>query len=348
MEIKRGKQGGALKTVVYGAEGIGKSTFASQFPEPLFIDTEGSTKFMDVARTPAPSSWAMLMEQLEYVRTHPSLCKTLVLDTGDWAEMLCITSICASYQKKGIEDFGYGKGYVYLGESFGKLLNKLEEIVSVGVHVVVNAHAKMRKFEQPDEMGAYDRWELKLSKTTAPLLKEWADLILFANYKTFVINVDDQGASKGKNKAQGGKRVMYTTHHPCWDAKNRHGLKEELPFDFGEIAHIILGNTANAQVSPVAGSEPEVEIQREVPAPAEEKPPQPSEEYKGIPPELLALMEPAKISPEEIREIVAAKGYFPLSTPIENYPLDFVQGVLIGAWEQVRGAIEANPNRLPF
>ena len=56
----------------------------------------------------------------------------------------------------------------------------------------------MRKFEQPDELGAYDRWELKLDKNTAPLVKEWADMVLFANYKTVVVNVDGQGALKGK------------------------------------------------------------------------------------------------------------------------------------------------------
>ena len=64
-------------------------------------------------------------------------------------------------------------------------------------------------------------------------------MVLFANYKTFVVNVDGQGAQKGKNKAQGGKRVMYTAHHCCWDAKNRYGLPEELPFEYAGIRHII-------------------------------------------------------------------------------------------------------------
>ena len=219
MRIIRGKLSGARKVCVYGPEGIGKSTFASHFPDPVFIDTEGSTKDMDVARMEAPSSWQMLMEQVKYVKAHPETCRTLVIDTADWAEMLCTEAVCARSQKSGIEDFGYGKGYVYLTEEFGRLLNLLQELVDIGIHVVINAHAKMRKFEQPDEMGAYDRWELKLQKQTAPLLKEWADMVLFANYKTIVVNVDGQGAQKGKNKAQGGKRVMYTSHHPCWDAK---------------------------------------------------------------------------------------------------------------------------------
>ena len=103
--------------------------------------------------------------------------------------------------------------------------------------MVFTAHAQMRKFEQPDEMGAYDRWEMKLSKRNAPLLKEWADLVLFCNYKTNVIT-DQKTNSK---KATGGTRKMFTTHHPCWDAKNRYGLPEDMDMDFEGIAHLFKG-----------------------------------------------------------------------------------------------------------
>ena len=164
LKIHTGKAGGALKVVVYGPEGIGKSTLAAHFPRPVFIDTEGLTRHMDVSRTDKPSSWTMLMEQVQYIRSDPGVCSTLVIDTADWAEQLCIASICADKKLSGIEDMGYGKGYVYLAEEFGRLLNLLEEIVGRGVHVVLTAHAMMRKFEQSDEMGAYDRWELKLQK----------------------------------------------------------------------------------------------------------------------------------------------------------------------------------------
>ena len=180
MQITTGKNKRAQKIVIYGPEGIGKSTFASQFPNALFSDVEGSTDELDVARAPKPRSWEALKQQAQFLKTHPGTCETWIIDTADWAEKLCVNHICSEHNKKGIEDIGYGKGYVYLEEEFGRFLNLCSELLDVGINVVFTAHAQMRKFEQPDEMGAYDRWELKLTKKTSPLLKEWADCVLYA------------------------------------------------------------------------------------------------------------------------------------------------------------------------
>lgn len=268
MQIVRGRMTKPLKTIIYGPEGIGKSTLASRFPDPVFIDTEGSTNFMDVARLPAPSSWTQLLDEVQYVKDHPDTCRTLVLDTADWAEKLCIEDMCARKKVDGIEGVGYGKGYVYVKESFGKLLNLLADLTEKGVNVVVTAHAQMRKFEQPDELGAYDRWEMKLSKQVAPIVKEWADMVLFCNYKTMVVNVDNQGAQKGKNKAQGGRRVMYTTHHACWDAKNRFGLPDELDMSYEAIRPVVESQAVPSSLPKSSGTaKPAVEKVKE-PAPA--------------------------------------------------------------------------------
>lgn len=363
MKIIKGKQPGAKKVVIYGPEGIGKSTFASKFPDPLFIDTEGSTKDMDVARTEKPSSWTMLLSQTDYVLNDPSICRTLVIDTIDWAEQMCVEHICAKHQKSGIEDFGYGNGYVYVKEEFGRFLNKLSDVVEVaGVNVVLTAHAQMRKFEQPDELGAYDRYELKLGKKTqsqtSPLVKEWSDMLLFANYKTYSVAVDDKGK---KHKAQGGKRIMYTSHHPCWDAKNRYGLDEELPFDYAEIASIVEQNVKKSAPVEKKQEPKETKSQEDfmnIPKDADEEVPfntDPPEEAKNsepipngsvfkvsekIPKALRDLMEQNLVSEEEIRKVVSDRGYYPQATPITNYDPDFISGVLVGAWGQVFGMIK--------
>lgn len=374
MEIIRGKIPCAKKTVIYGPEGIGKSTFASEFPDPVFIDTEGSTRDMDVGRLPVPTSWNMLLEEVKYVIQNPSVCKTLVIDTADWAEQLCSVGICDKYQKTGIEDFGYGKGYVFLQEEFGRLLNLLSELAEQkGIHVVLTAHAKMRKFEQPDEMGAYDRWEMKLSKNVSPMVKEWADMVLFANYKTHVIKVD------GKNKAQGGQRVMYTTHHSCWDAKNRYGLPDEVPFAYDAIAHILgtgdetqteVRNTfPDTQNHPDASTaQPAAETAQPVsdshapvtePRQMEMSFSQPKDDSNTsgldprIPKNLRDLMAANQVCEWDIQNVVEARGYVPSGTPIWEYDTvnpGIVDGLLVASWDQVYAAIKEMKEKqeIPF
>lgn len=341
-EITGGKVHNAHKVVVYGPEGIGKSTFAAQFPKPLFIDTEGSTKKLDVMRFPKPTSWQMLKDEIADVITYKP-CETLVIDTADWAEQLCIEAVCSSHGKKGIEDFGYGNGYTFVAEEWGRFLNLLQEVIDVAnINVVLTAHAIIRKFEQPNEMGAYDRYELKLGKRTtgqtAPITKEWADMVLFANYKTFSVAVDDKGK---KHKAQGGQRVMYTNHHPCWDAKNRDGLQDELPFDYGQIKQIIetklpiqkeqlsqsdkLDMTDNLNGDPVIYTSDPVEQDND---------------YDELPQALVDLMKTHKVTTKMIQQAVAIHGWFPPDMPVKDYPKEFIQDMLISQWDGLLNEIE--------
>lgn len=353
-EISGGKIPHAKKVLVYGPEGVGKSTFASRFPQPLFIDTEGSTRNLDVMRMPTPTSWPMLLDEVAAV-SQERPCKTLVIDTADWAERMCARDLCMAKGWNGIEDAGWGKGYTYLAERFGILLNLLEDVIRAGINVVVTAHAKINKFEQPDEMGTYDRWELKLEKKTAPMLKEWADMILFANYKTIVVK-----DSNGKTKGQGGhQRVMYTTHTAAWDAKNRDDLPDMLSFDFNQIAHLFI-NTAISQ-QPTSSFKPDdkpIDFTDNLNNPKIVEIPPLQEDckkssinfndsaYQGLPQALIDLMKANMVPEEYIRKAVASKGYFPEDMPINQYPKDFIDGVLIGAWDQVVQSI--NDLMLPF
>ena len=277
MNIITGKLPVAKRVVLYGAEGIGKSTLASQCPDALFIDTEGSTVHMDVKRFESPSSWQMLLDQVQYVIDNPTVCKTLVIDTADWAEQLEINDLCRKKGWDGLEGAGYGKGYQYSAEEFGKLLNKLTEVVNKGVNVVITAHATLRKVELPEELGAYDHWEMKTSKKVAPMIKEWADVVLFLNYQVNVVNTDGKGIMKGKNKAQGGRRVIHTTHTPFWDAKNRFGMPDELPLEYKSISPLFEDNRTEQHKSapkPKPKSEP---------APAKAPAPDPAPEEKVSP-----------------------------------------------------------------
>ena len=220
-------------------------------------------------------------------------------------------------------------------------------------------------------MGAYDRWELKLGKKTtsqtSPLVKEWADMVLFANYKTFSVAVDDKGK---KHKAQGGARVMYTAHHPCWDAKNRYGFPGEMPFDYAGIAHVIEGFQAKQEPSKEKKSEKQPQesfADRSMDIPEETKQDEnnltdnkPGKEDSpklfidsdpsNIPQALKDLMAGNNVTEWDIQNVVAAKGYYPSDTPVEKYDAGFIQGVLVGAWPKVYGMIQAMKEKqeIPF
>lgn len=372
MKITKGKRARAQKVVIYGTEGIGKSSLASKFPEPLFIDTEGSTDNMDVARLDKPTSWIMLNNQIAFIKANPTVCKTLVIDTIDWAESLCVDNLCAMHGKKGIEDFGYGNGYVYAKEEMGRFLNKLQDLIEIGINVVLTAHAQIRKFELPDEMGSYDKYELKLGKKTssqtAPLVKEWADLLLFCNYKTYLISQE----KSTKKKAQGNQRVMYTEHNPAWDAKNRHGLPSELPLDYNSIAHIFKTEEkeeVKKTVQTEFKDEKKEQLQFEQPkyngdleAPKIEKtqeekimdnfgdivkeventpvedlidPFKSKPEY--IPQALWDLMLQDNVTEDDIKLVTESKGYFPKGTPMSVYnEQGYLTGYIIPKWEGLK------------
>jgi hypothetical protein len=237
--ITKGKVKSAIRCVCYGSEGVGKSSFCSKFPDPLFIDTEGGTKQLDVARFPTPETWTDLLEEIDAVIEEPEICRTLVIDTIDRAEVLLINRLLQEGGVDSIEKYGggYGKGYTAIQERFQKdFLNRLDKVIAKGVNVNLVAHAQMRKLESPDE-PPYDRWELKVSKKVAPIVKEWADILLFMNYDVMV--VEENGKAKAKGRA---KRKMHANHRPTYDAKNRYGLPDDMDLDFEPLRKIYEGS----------------------------------------------------------------------------------------------------------
>ena len=293
--IQNTRKAKPMKVVLYGVEGIGKTTFVSHFPDPIFIDTEGSTGFIDAKKLPDPDSWAMLLEEIAYMAQSPQ-GKTLVIDTADWAEELAKQHLMAKHKWQAIDQTDYGTRYVALSNEIIRLLRGLEMVKNAGMNVVLTAHAVQKKFELPDQVGSFDRYVLKLEKRDAALIKEWCDMILFANYKTTVV-----ASGSGSKKATGGQRVMYTTHMPAWDAKNRLGLPDELPFEYGAIKDKFLAATEGAQAKPQTNGYP-------------------YSYPSSVPQKVVELASQSGLNPNSIMAIVYNGKFMPEGTPIEAVP----------------------------
>lgn len=378
-EINTGVVKTPLKVIIYGTEGVGKTTLASKFPKPLFIDAENGSGALNVARYPYPTSWQMLMSEVQEFLNNPQGYKTLVIDSIDWAEAKAIEMICAGMKVNGIEDIGWSKGYTYLNEEMGRLLNLLTEVINRGVNVVLIAHMVIRTITKPEETGSYDRYELKLKQAkngnNCQLVKEWADLILFCNYREFLV----ADKTTGKKKATGGKeRIMYTEHAATWDAKNRFGLPEVLPLGFEPIAYLFSDNYEVKATEQIKEQQPQHIVTNTVTTAQQTKPvEQPKTEVNNwttnadmhlsinstwkptpytaeeeaimaeLPKALTDLMKSKQVHPSEIQHAVSIKGYFTKDTPIKNYDPEFIQGCLIGAWPAVMELIQTDRD-LPF
>ena len=315
LNITTGVEKPPIKTVIYGAEGVGKSSLAAKFPNALFLDTEGGTSRLDVRRIKI-TGWEELLATVKEVIAYPEVCKSLVIDTADWAESFCIDYICAKYRQVSIESFGYGKGYTYLQEEFGEFLKLLNKLTEVGINPVIIAHGKPRKFELPDEQGAFDRYETKLTRQVAPLIKEWCDMLLFCNYKTFVVTTENNA-----KKAQGGKRVMYTTHNPCWDAKNRFDLPDELDLDFAAIAHLFT----------------DVPTKKNTPKKEELK-------AENLVEKVKKLVADSGITEGQLESLVVSKGHYPEGTILEEYAPEFFNRWVIPNFKKIVQTIKENNN----
>lgn len=310
MEITRGRVPTAKRLCIYGPEGIGKSTLAAQLPNAVFVDVESGTNELTVGRLPHPKRWEDIINEIKWAASNPDELDTLVIDTVDAAEILAIKYVCAQKGLKDIEAPGYGKGYVYLAEEFNRFLRLLDSVIDSGTNVCLVAHAMMRKFEEPDQMGSYDRWELKLQKKVAPLMKEWVDVLLFCNYKTDIVT----DMKTNTRKAKGGKRVVYTTHNPCWDAKNRFDLPDQLPMEYAAIEKIFENVPKKAGMKPVKppkenpAKEWAETLKRAIDA-LDESEDEPPEKRFNVPPTVALLLDSDHIPESALRNALVRHGY---------------------------------------
>jgi hypothetical protein len=224
----------AQRITIYGPHGIGKSTLAAQFPEPIFLDTEEGTSHLEVKRIPI-NDYRSLCEALAELPFTELPCQTVVIDTIDRVESFLRTEVCREKRISGIEDLGYGKGWTFLAEKFNEFLTRyVDPLITAGIHVLVVGHTNIKRIQYPELPTAYDRWELRLYQGCANRLKEWSDALLFLNFKTRVVE------NEGKPKGMGGKmRTIYTTHDATYDAKVRIDLPEVTPCDFGAIKRLL-------------------------------------------------------------------------------------------------------------
>jgi hypothetical protein len=241
--IRTGKRHAPPRLLLYGTEGIGKSTYAAQAPNPIFIPTEDGLGEIDCASFPLAKQLTDVEESLTALAKEPHEYQTVVIDSLDWLEQLIWDDLCRISNSASIEkvDGGYGKGYIAALGFWRHILDLLDVLHKQrNMAVILIAHAKVERFEDP-ESTAYDRYSPRLHKHASALLTEWVDAVLFATRK-FRTEIEDAGFGRERTIAvgigpEGGERILRTVGGPSCVAKNRYNLPYELPLSWEAFAN---------------------------------------------------------------------------------------------------------------
>ena len=240
-QVHQGPKHSPPRFLIYGVEGIGKSSTAAQAPNSIFIPTEDGIDQIDCANFPLASKLAEVEAAIQTLTYEEHPYEVVVIDSVDWLEQLVWDQLCEKYGVSSIEkvDGGYGKGYIYALTIWRKILNDLNTLRNLrNMCVILLAHAKVEKFEDP-EHSRYDRYSPRLHKHASALLTEWADGVLFATRK-IITKTEDAGFGRDRTIAAGlgragGERILRCVGSPACVAKNRFSLPAELPLSWQAI-----------------------------------------------------------------------------------------------------------------
>jgi hypothetical protein len=274
----KGKLAVAYRYVMYGPEGVGKSSLAADAPSPIFLDIDDGSAGLDVARYPfrdedgghVPLTYAEVIGALEDLEANPHEYKTLVIDTADrlealmWKHILKRDSVPSALNKSGkefhsIEEFGYGKGYQLAVDEWRELGRRLDALRSKrGMTIVILAHTQIRTFKNP-EGEDYDRYSLRINEKAAGFLREWADTTGFACFEEGGSKLDPDAKAKGYST---GRRLLKLVRTATYDAKTRLALPEQVELDpdhpWAPLAAAITKSDAQTPVSLAADIEIEL------------------------------------------------------------------------------------------
>lgn len=236
--LQRGPVAKPPRMLIYGVQGVGKSTFCNGAPNPVFICTEDGLGSIDATSFPLCRSFQDVLNCLESLLTDEHDFQTVVIDSLDWLEPMLWKAVAQQEGKASIEDFGYGKGYVLALDAWAYFLQQLERLRNEkGMLIILTAHADVKRFDDPDK-GSYNRYNIKLHTRAAEKVMEAVDCVFFANYQV-VMKTDEVGFNQKKNRAMGnGQRLVYTQERPAYVAKNRYGLPDSIPLNDTTWGHL--------------------------------------------------------------------------------------------------------------
>jgi len=237
-EISGGIVAKPHRILLHGEEGDGKSTFASQANDPIFVPTEDRlghipcNAFFKRRVPPYCTSYEEYISCLTWLGTENHSFQTVVTDTVDGLEKLIWADVCRQRKVENIKDIKYQDGFTFALVQWAEVMACLDALrTDRGMTVILLAHTDVEKHQQPG-IDTYQRYTPLLHKLSSEAIRNWCDEVLFIAHKVYTTSTDE-GFGRTRTKGIGtGEKTLKTTQRPSHVAKNSiAGLPDELPFE---------------------------------------------------------------------------------------------------------------------
>jgi hypothetical protein len=240
------------KLILYGPQGIGKTTFGAGFYDPILLPTEEGWGNLRVKRWPKVDTFHDVMTALGSLYTAAHDRQTLLLDSLTSLERLVWAETARRHGRDGIEGWDYGKGYVFADEVWNEVLAGLDALQrEKGMSIVCTAHAAVQRFQSPT-VEPFDRYTIDLHKRASALLQRWADVVGFAHWQTSTTSTDLGFKKKATRGISTGQRLLALEERPAWEAKNRFQLPPVMELDAAQFLGLLAERYTPA---PVVGAD---------------------------------------------------------------------------------------------
>ncbi len=233
----------APRITIYGTPGIGKSTLASQFPEPLFFLTE-ECSINDINYIGVVKSYDKFIEgitKLAAIDKPPF--KTLIIDSISKLDALIVNDILRgeNLTKNGKPPSlnsacgGYGAGFQAAQQEHRYVKSILDNFQNKGVTVIYIGHLTTTKYKAPD-LDDYDRYTVVMNHDKSrEVYIDDVDAVFFCKLKSFVSSTDS-----GRNLISStDDRIILSGISDAHVSKNRFDMPMEMEMSFESIKEYI-------------------------------------------------------------------------------------------------------------